>query len=91
MAGDSRTDAGSTGRFLLFASFLLTGATALVFEVVWTRLLLLSLGATAVAVGAVLGAFMGGMAIGAFLAGRPFVARLDPILAYALLEGWAGV
>ncbi len=91
MAGDSRTDAGSTGRFLLFASFLLTGATALVFEVVWTRLLLLSLGATAVAVGAVLGAFMAGMAVGAFLAGRPFVARLDPILAYALLEGWAGV
>ena len=31
---------------------LLTGATALVFEVVWTRLLLLSIGATAVAVGA---------------------------------------
>ncbi|MCG6924029.1 MAG: hypothetical protein LJF30_01705 [Acidobacteria bacterium] len=91
MAGDSRAEAGSSGRLLLFASFLLTGATALVFEVVWTRLLLLSLGATAVAVGAVLGAFMGGMAVGAFLAGRPRVARLDPILTYALLEGWAGV
>ncbi len=92
MAGDTRaTGIGSLGRSLLFSSFLLTGATALVFEVVWTRLLLLSLGATAVAVGAVLGAFMGGMAVGAFLAGRPFVARLDPVLAYAALEGWAGL
>jgi len=92
LGGDARaTDTSSIGRVLLFSSFLLTGATALVFEVVWTRLLLLSLGATAVAVGAVLGAFMGGMAVGAFLAGRPFVARLDPVLTYALLEGWAGV
>jgi spermidine synthase len=92
LTGDSKaTDIGSLGRFLLFSSFLLTGATALVFEVVWTRLLLLSLGATAVAVGAVLGAFMAGMAVGAWLAGRPSVARVDPVLTYALLEGWAGL
>jgi spermidine synthase len=85
------TEVGSLGRSLLFSAFLLTGATSLVFEVVWTRLLLLSLGATAVAVGAVLGAFMGGMAVGAWLAGRPSVARVDPVVAYALLEGWAGL
>ena len=82
MAGDPKaTDISFLGRSLLFSSFLLTGATALAFEVVWTRLLLLSMGATAVAVGAVLGAFMGGMAVGAFLAGRPFAARFDPVLA----------
>lgn len=92
MEGDEKaTLSSSTGRLLLFSSFLLTGATALVFEVVWTRLLLLSIGATAVAVGAVLGAFMGGMAVGAFLAGRRFAARLDPVVTYALLEAWAGV
>jgi spermidine synthase len=92
LASDSKAaEIDSLGRPLLFSSFLLTGATALVFEVVWTRLLLLSLGATAVAVGAVLGAFMGGMAVGAWLAGRRPVARLDPVLAYALLEGWAGL
>jgi spermidine synthase len=92
LTGDTRaTDVGSLGRSLLFSSFLLTGATALVFEVVWTRLLLLSLGATAVAVGAVLGAFMGGMAVGAWLAGRRTVARVDPVLTYASLEGWAGL
>jgi spermidine synthase len=80
-----------SGRLILFSAFLLTGGTSLVFEVVWTRLLLLSLGATAVAVGAVLGAFMGGMAIGSVLAGKRFAARIDPVLAYALIEGWAGL
>ena len=33
---------------------------------------------------------MGGMAIGSLVAGRRFVARCDPILVYALLEGWTG-
>jgi spermidine synthase len=85
------TNVGISGRLILFTAFLLTGGTSLVFEVAWTRLLLLSLGATAVAVGAVLGAFMGGMAVGSVLAGKRFAARIDPVLAYALLEGWAGL
>ncbi|MBN2370637.1 MAG: hypothetical protein JXO72_09120 [Vicinamibacteria bacterium] len=85
------TSAGVIGRVILFSSFLLTGGTSLVYEVVWTRLLLLSLGATAVAVGAVLGAFMGGMALGSFLAGKRFAARIEPVLAYALIEGWTGL
>ena len=33
---------------------------------------------------------MGGMAIGSLVAGRRFVTRCDPVLVYALLEGWAG-
>jgi spermidine synthase len=77
-------------RRLLLTAFFLSGFAALVFEVVWTRLLLLNLGATAVAVAAVLGAFMGGMAIGSALAARPFLARRDPIALYALLEAGAG-
>ncbi len=79
-----------SGRSLLLGSFFLTGASSLVFEVIWTRLLLLSLGATALAMGAVLGAFMAGMALGSAVAGGRLVSRLDPIVAYALLEGWAG-
>ena len=57
-------------RWLLLCAFFVTGATSLVFEVVWTRMLLLSLGTTPPAVGGVLAAFMGGMAIGAWSAGR---------------------
>ena len=80
-----------TGRSLLLTAFFLSGAAALIFEVIWTRLLLLSLGATSAAVGAVLGAFMGGMAVGSALAGRSFLARRDPVLTFALLEGWVGL
>ena len=75
---------------ILLAAFFITGATALVFEVVWTRLLLLSLGTSPAAVGVVLGAFMGGMAIGSYAAGWRFLTRHDPIVIYALLEGWVG-
>ena len=77
-------------RPILLAAFFITGATALVFEVVWARLLLLSLGTTPAAVGVVLGAFMGGMAIGSYVAGWRVFTRHDPIIIYALLEGWAG-
>jgi spermidine synthase len=83
--------APTTFRLLLFLSFFLSGAAALVFEVIWTRLLLLQLGATSVAVAAVLGAFMAGMAVGSAVAGRKFLASRDPLLTYALLEGWAGL
>lgn len=77
-------------RRLLLTAFFLSGTAALVFEVVWTRLLLLNLGTTATAVAAVLGAFMGGMALGSASASRPFIARRDPVFLYALLEGGAG-
>ena len=75
---------------LLFA-FFLTGATSLIYEVVWTRLLLLSLGTTPVAMGVVLSAFMGGMAAGSWLAGRAVIRRLAPIAVYAGLEAWIGL
>ena len=82
---------GHRSRFLLLLAFFLSGAAALIFELIWTRLLLLSLGATSAAVGAVLGAFMGGMAIGSALAGRSLFARRDPVITFALLEGWVGL
>src|SRR3954464_3100898 len=47
-----------------------SGAAALVYEVTWTRLLTLQLGHTVAAASTVLAAFMGGLAIGAWLAGR---------------------
>jgi len=50
--------------------YLLSGAAALLYEVAWLRLLTLTMGHTSAAVGAVLTAFMGGLAIGAWLGGR---------------------
>jgi spermidine synthase len=60
-----------------------SGAAALVYEVTWTRLLTLQLGHTVAAASTVLAAFMGGLAIGAWIAGRR---RLPSLRAYAILE-----
>jgi spermidine synthase len=61
-------------RRLLVVLYMISGAAALVYEVIWTRLLTLQLGHTVAAASTVLAAFMGGLAVGAWLAGR-FVTR----------------
>ena len=81
----------SPRRVLLLLTFFISGLAALIFELAWTRLLLLSLGTTASAIGVVLGAFMGGMAIGSAVTAHPLVARRDPILTFAALEAFIGL
>ncbi len=55
-------------RRLFVGAYAASGAAALVYEVAWTRLLTLQLGHTVAAAGTVLAAFMGGLAIGAWIA-----------------------
>ncbi|MCI0586888.1 MAG: tetratricopeptide repeat protein [Planctomycetes bacterium] len=64
----------------------LSGASALVDEVAWVRILTLLLGAGAPAVGTVLAVFFLGMAGGARLAGSRAPLSGDPLRAYAILE-----
>src|SRR6478736_1162724 len=74
------------GPFLVL--FAVSGAAALIYEVVWTRLLTLTMGHGLAAASAVLAAFMGGLAIGAGAAGR-YAKDLPPARAlrtYAMLE-----
>ena len=66
--------------------FTLSGATALVYEVLWARMLGLVLGATTVAICAVLVAFMGGLALGSAVAAKLIDRILRPLRAYALIE-----
>lgn len=74
-----------------FLCFFLSGASGLVFEVIWTRMLTLVFGASTPAISTVLSAFMGGLALGSFLFGR-FADRLKfPILTYAAMEAGVGV
>ena len=77
-----------TSRALFVLVYLLSGAAALIYEVVWARLLTLHMGSTVTAVGTVLAAFMGGMAGGAMLAGRvaPGLDRRQALRSYAALE-----
>lgn len=72
----------------LLALFVGSGASALIYEVVWFQLLELVIGSSAVSLGVLLATFMGGMCIGSL--GYPRVAaRLGaghPLRSYATLE-----
>src|SRR6188768_2874694 len=68
---------------VLLGLYAASGAAALVYEVTWTRLLTLQLGHTVAAASTVLAAFMGGLALGAWAAGR---LRTPSLRAYAILE-----
>ena len=47
-----------------------SGASGLILELLWTRMLTLVFGSTTLAVSTVLTAFMGGLGLGSYLAGR---------------------
>ena len=66
--------------------FFLSGAAGLVYEVVWLRMLTLVFGSTQFAVGTILTAFMGGLALGSFLFGRRIDRHGNPLRLYGLLE-----
>jgi spermidine synthase len=75
----------------LFCLFFLSGASALIYELLWERLLHLVLGTSTLAVSAVLAAFMGGLALGGFLFGRIADRTSRPLRLYAWLEASIGV
>lgn len=72
--------------WLIGLCFVLSGATGLIYEVLWMRMLGLVFGATTFAVSAVLAAFMGGLALGSAWAGRlaPRIER--PLRVYGVIE-----
>jgi spermidine synthase len=55
---------------VIFLLFFASGASGLIYEVVWTRSLIYVFGAAQLAVATVLGAFMGGLALGSLIGGR---------------------
>ena len=78
-------------RLVILACFFLSGASGLVLEMLWTRMLTLVFGSTTLAVSTVLTAFMGGLGLGSYLAGR-FADRLkNPARSYALVEACIGL
>ncbi len=71
---------------LLLAAFALSGAAALGYEILWTRLLALALGSETLGILGTLAGFFAGMALGsALLHTRAREAR-DPVHMFALLE-----
>ncbi len=76
--------------FIAFC-FFFSGASGLVFELVWTRQLGLVFGATVPAIATVLVVYMGGLALGSYGAGRYADRIRDPLSAYACLEAAIGL
>lgn len=66
--------------------FFASGASSLIYQVVWTRLLVLVFGATTFATATVLAIFMGGLALGSYFGGRYADRVAKPLLAYGVLE-----
>jgi spermidine synthase len=73
-------------RTVILGCFFLSGASGLVLEMLWTRMLTLVFGSTTLAVSTVLTAFMGGLGLGSYLAGRVADRLRSPARAYALTE-----
>ena len=71
---------------ILAALLFCSGAGALVLEVAWFRRVAQVAGATSVALGAVLAAVIGGMALGAWLFGRSAENAAQPLRLYGKLE-----
>lgn len=76
---------------LVFAFFFTSGFSSLVFEVLWERSLARVFGTTSLALSTLLTAFMSGLALGAWLAGRRAASVKRPLRAYGLLEGGVGL
>ena len=75
----------------IFLIFTASGATALVYQVIWSRWLGLVFGNTTTSISIVLGSFMLGLALGSWGAGR-FLHRIgNPMRAYAYVELGIGI
>src|SRR5208283_1668678 len=72
--------------FLLVLLFAGSGCAALIYEVVWFQLLQLVIGSSAVSLGVLLGAFMGGMCAGSLGLSRLVSTHRHPLRVYAALE-----
>jgi spermidine synthase len=68
---------------LLFAA---SGCAALIYEIVWFQLLQFVIGSSAVSLGLLLAAYMGGLCLGSAALPRLVSARFHPMRVYALLE-----
>jgi spermidine synthase len=78
--------------FIVFVLFFFSGMSGLIYQIVWTRMLVLIFGNTMLATSTVLSAFMAGLAAGSYVFGKYADKRPRGLLrVYALLEAGIGV
>ena len=71
--------------------FFLSGASGLIYQIIWTRQLTLLFGSTVLAISTVLTAFMAGLALGSVYFGKLADRHSSPMRLYAILEILIGV
>jgi len=80
--------------FLVLTCFFLSGFSGLIYEILWTRMMVKIIGSAPFAVSIILTIFMGGLGLGSYLAG-PIIDRFRQPLAlvklYGILELFIGV
>lgn len=76
---------------LLLVLLVCSGVCALVYQVLWLRLLALTFGVTVHAAATVLASFMGGLALGSLLAGRLADRSPNPLRLFGLVEAGIGL
>ena len=86
----SRTRLGGL-ELAVLGLFFASGASALVYEVVWSREMTYVFGASAFAIATVLAAYMAGLALGSAWFGRRIDKRGHPLVVYGILEAAIGV
>ncbi len=72
--------------WFVLALFFISGACGLMYEVVWSRMMMLIFGRSVLAVGTVLAAFMFGLALGSYLLGKYADRSRNPLRLYAVYE-----
>src|ERR1700689_4699386 len=80
------TSDGSRYFFLWLLLFAGSGCAALIYEIVWFQLLQLVIGSSAVSLGLLLAAYMGGLCLGSAALPRLVSTRHHPMRVYAFLE-----
>ncbi|MFH1762343.1 MAG: fused MFS/spermidine synthase, partial [bacterium] len=76
---------------IIYACFLLSGVTGLIYEVLWSKYLCLFIGATTYAHTIVLATFMGGLALGNTIFGRIADKKISKLKLYSMLEAGIGL
>ena len=71
---------------VLLGCLVLSGFSGLAYELLWTRLLSLTFGSTTLSFSTVVAVFFGGLALGAWGAGRVLNRIRRPIQAYVVIE-----
>lgn len=78
-------------KMVLLLVFLISGAAALIYQLVWVRLLGEIFGQTTYAISTVLACFMGGLAFGSWLTGKINVWQNNPVKWYIGIEVGIGM